>query len=134
MKATGSSTERTIWNYFCCKGFSPAGVAGLMGNLYAESGLNPINLQNTYEKRLGLTDAEYTAAVDSGSYSNFVRDSAGWIYLENPDYCTIQGVAARPAEPDPADVLAQEIAGKVKGSGLDPADVLNRVEKILGVA
>ena len=48
MKATGSSTERTIWNYFCCKGFSPAGVAGLMGNLYAESGLNPINLQNTY--------------------------------------------------------------------------------------
>lgn len=64
MKATGSSTERTIWNYFRCKGFSPAGVAGLMGNLYAESGLNPINLQNTYEKRLGLTDAEYTAAVD----------------------------------------------------------------------
>ena len=78
MKATGSSTERTIWNYFCCKGFSPAGVAGLMGNLYAESGLNPINLQNIYEKRLGLTDAEYTAAVDSGSYSNFVRDSAGY--------------------------------------------------------
>lgn len=59
---------------------------------------------------------------------------AGWIYLENPDYCTIQGVAAKPAEPDPADVLAQEIAGKVKSSGLDPADVLNRVEKILGVA
>lgn len=78
MKATGSSTERTIWNYFRCRGFSPAGVAGLMGNLYAESGLNPINLQNTYEKRLGLTDAEYTAAVDSGNYSNFVRDSAGY--------------------------------------------------------
>lgn len=78
MKATGSSTERTIWNYFRCKGFSPAGVAGLMGNLYAESGLNPQNLQNTYQKRLGFTDAEYTAAVDSGSYSNFVRDSAGY--------------------------------------------------------
>jgi hypothetical protein len=31
-------------------------------------------------------------------------------------------------------VLAQEIAGKVKGSGLNPEDVLNRVEKILGVA
>lgn len=57
---------------------SPAGVAGLMGNLYAESGLNPQNLQNTYEKRLGFTDAEYTAAVDSGKYSNFVRDSAGY--------------------------------------------------------
>ena len=78
MTATGSSTERTIWNYFRCKGFSPAGVAGLMGNPYAESGLNPQNLQNTYEKRLGFTDATYTAAVDSGSYSNFVRDSAGY--------------------------------------------------------
>ena len=63
-----------------------------------------------------------------------LKSGAGWIYLENPDYCTIQGVAAKPAEPDPADVLAQEIAGKVKGSGLDPEDVLNRVEKILGVA
>lgn len=49
-----------------------------MGNLFAESGLNPCNLQNTYEKKLGLTDVEYTAAVDSGSYSNFVRDSAGY--------------------------------------------------------
>ena len=63
-----------------------------------------------------------------------LKSGAGWIYLENPDYCTIQGVAAKPAEPDPADVLAQEIAGKVKGSGLDPADVLNRTMKILGVA
>lgn len=78
MKASMSSTERTIWNYFIVKGMSPAGVAGLMGNLYAESGLNPQNLQNTYQQRLGFTDATYTAAVDSGSYSNFVRDRAGY--------------------------------------------------------
>lgn len=49
-----------------------------MGNLYAESGLNPQNLQNTYEKKLGYTDAVYTAAVDSGKYQNFVHDSAGY--------------------------------------------------------
>jgi hypothetical protein len=78
VKVTGSSTEKTIWNYFIVKGMSPAGVAGLMGNLYAESGLNPQNLQNTYEKRLGFTDASYTAAVDSGAYANFVRDGAGY--------------------------------------------------------
>lgn len=78
MKATGSSTERTIWNFLIVKGLSPAGAAGLMGNLYAESGLDPQNLQNSYEKRLGFTNATYTAAVDSGSYSNFVRDSAGY--------------------------------------------------------
>ena len=63
-----------------------------------------------------------------------LKSGAGWIYLENPDYCTILGVAAKPPDPDPADVLAEEIAGKVKGSGLDPEDILNRVEKILGVA
>lgn len=25
-----------------------------------------------------MTDAEYTAAVDSGAYTNFVKDSAGY--------------------------------------------------------
>lgn len=49
-----------------------------MGNLFAESGLNPQNLQNTYEKKLGYTDATYTAAVDSGKYKNFIKDSAGY--------------------------------------------------------
>lgn len=49
-----------------------------MGNLYAESGLNPQNLQNSYEKKLGHTDASYTAAVDNGSYGNFARDGAGY--------------------------------------------------------
>ena len=62
-----------------------------------------------------------------------LKSGAGWIYLENPNYCTILGVASKPPDPDPADVLAEEIAGKVKGSGLDPEDILNRVEKILGV-
>lgn len=49
-----------------------------MGNLYAESAIRPNNLQNTYEKSLGLTDAQYTAAVDDGSYTNFVKDFAGY--------------------------------------------------------
>lgn len=31
-----------------------------------------------YEKKLGYTDGEYVAAVDSGKYTNFVRDSAGF--------------------------------------------------------
>ena len=57
---------------------NPYGVAGLMGNLYAESALSPINLQGTYEKKLGYTDASYTAAVDNGSYTNFVKDAAGY--------------------------------------------------------
>lgn len=70
--------DKAIWDYLRGKGLSACGAAGLMGNLYAESGLNPCNLQNTYNKSLGLTDEAYTAAVDDGSYTNFVRDSAGY--------------------------------------------------------
>ena len=54
------------------------GVFGLMGNLKAESNLQANNLQNTYSKKLGMTDEEYTKAVDDGSYTNFVKDSAGY--------------------------------------------------------
>lgn len=70
--------EATIWRFLKSQGMTDAGVAGLMGNLFAESGLNPKNLQNTYEKKLGYTDATYTIAVDNGTYTNFVRDSAGY--------------------------------------------------------
>lgn len=65
-------------NYLKSKGLSDYGVAGLMGNLYAESGLRPNNLQNTYEGKFGMADAEYTELVDKGRYTNFVRDSAGY--------------------------------------------------------
>lgn len=70
--------ESAIWTYLKGQGLTDAGVAGLMGNIYAESGLNPKNLQNTYEKKLGYTDQSYTDAVDNGTYTNFVKDSAGY--------------------------------------------------------
>lgn len=73
-----TSNEETIWNYLYGKLGSAYGTAGLMGNLYAESALKPTNLQNTYEKKLGYSDADYTAAVDNGSYDNFIKDSAGY--------------------------------------------------------
>jgi len=74
----GKTNDEKIWNYLISKGFSDCGAAGTMANTQSESGNNPQNLQNTYEKKLGFTDATYTAAVDSGSYDNFVRDSAGY--------------------------------------------------------
>lgn len=78
MALIGSSNQEKIWNYLYSKISNAYGVAGLMGNLYAESALNPQNLQNSYETKLGYTDATYTAAVDNGSYTNFVKDSAGY--------------------------------------------------------
>lgn len=77
--STGSeSDERRMWDYLLDKLGNEYGVAGLMGNIYAESGLRSNNLQNAYETKLGYTDAAYTAAVDNGAYTNFVHDSAGY--------------------------------------------------------
>lgn len=77
--STGTAAdEKTIWNYLMGKIGNAYGVAGLMGNLYAESALKSNNLQQTYEKSLGYNDTTYTAAVDNGSYDNFVKDAAGY--------------------------------------------------------
>ena len=70
--------EKTIWTRLINEGFTREGAAGLMGNLYAESMLNPQNLQNTFERKLGYSDATYTKAVDSTAYKNFVNDKAGY--------------------------------------------------------
>lgn len=72
------NTEEKIWSYLKAQGLTDAGVAGLMGNLYAESGLRPNNLQNSYEGKLGMADAEYTEMVDHGIYTNFGNDRAGY--------------------------------------------------------
>ena len=67
-----------IWNFLKSKGLNDYAVAGLMGNLWAESALRPNNLQNSCEKKLGMTDKGYTKAVDDGSYTNFIHDKAGY--------------------------------------------------------
>lgn len=70
--------SQTIWNHLIAAGLTPEGAAGLMGNLYAESALDPRNLQNSFEKKLNTTDAKYTSAVDDGSYTDFTHDGAGY--------------------------------------------------------
>ena len=74
----GTMTESDIFEFFKALGLSDYGVAGLMGNLQAESGLKSTNLQNSYEKTLGMDDLTYTAAVDSSAYGNFITDKAGY--------------------------------------------------------
>jgi hypothetical protein len=46
-----------------------------MGNMNAESAMMANNAQDGMTK---LTDAEYTAGVDNGTYTNFVRDAVGY--------------------------------------------------------
>lgn len=73
-----ANVAKTIWDFLKGKGLTECGIAGLMGNLKAESGLKPTNVQNSYEAKLGLNDDTYTAAVDNGSYTNFEKDAAGY--------------------------------------------------------
>ena len=76
--ATIVDDEEVIWNWLMYEINNPYGVAGLMGNLKAESNLRPNNMQNCYEAKLGFTDDTYTKAVDDGSYTNFIHDSVGY--------------------------------------------------------
>jgi hypothetical protein len=39
-----ANNEQIIWQYLKSQGLTNAGVAGLMGNLFAESALRPNNL------------------------------------------------------------------------------------------
>lgn len=73
-------TLEQIYNYFRGKGLTVAGTCGLLGNLYAESGIRSNNLQNSFEKVLHMNDVEYTNAVNNGSYNReqFCRDGAGY--------------------------------------------------------
>ena len=73
-----SDINKQIWEFLKSKGLTDYACAGVEGNLYCESGCRSNNLQNTYEKSLGMSDEEYTRKVDSGEYTNFVHDSAGY--------------------------------------------------------
>ena len=122
MALTGKNNEEKIWSYLKAQGMTDCGAAGLMGNLYAESGLIPTNLQNSYEKKLGYTDATYTEAVDSGAYSNFVKDSAGyglaqWTYWSRKqgllDYANAAGKSIGDLETQ-LGYLMKELSGSYK--------------------
>ena len=78
MSLIGKNIEEQIWNFFKNKGLNDYACAGIIGNAHAESGLRSNNLEDTYSRKLGMTDIEYTNNVDNGTYSNFIYDSAGY--------------------------------------------------------
>lgn len=60
MGLIGKANAEKIWNYPKAAGLSDCGEAGRMGNLKAESGLNPINLQKQLRKKLGYPNQSAT--------------------------------------------------------------------------
>ena len=69
---------KQVWDFLKAAGFNDYATAGIMGNIDAESGMRSNNLQDTYAREFGMSDAQYTAAVDNGEYTNFINDGAGY--------------------------------------------------------
>lgn len=69
-------SEQTIWKALAAKGLNDYAIAGVMGNMYYESGL----LSNNVENRSGIDDAFYTQAVNNGTIAKttFMYDSYGY--------------------------------------------------------
>lgn len=81
----GNSIEEKIWFALREAGISEIAAAAVMGNLYAEGVFKSNNLEDSYERVIGMSDEEYTSAVNSGEYKNFANDGygyglAGWTY------------------------------------------------------
>lgn len=73
-------SKKSIYDFLISQGLNKYGACGLIANIERESGCNPKNLQNTGNKKLNMTDEEYTEAVDSGKYTKtqFMADSQGY--------------------------------------------------------
>lgn len=59
-------TELEIYKKCLSLGMTPAGAAGCTANIIAESAGRPDNVEDTYNSRLGVSDAEYVRQVDAG--------------------------------------------------------------------
>ena len=75
-----SYTVKQIWDALRNKGYSKAGTAGIMGNMKAESNYRANNLQNSYSRKWGISDEEYSNMVSNGSYGKdkFIYDKGGY--------------------------------------------------------
>lgn len=117
-RSVSYADELRIWNFLLELTGNPYGAAGLMGNLYAESGLRSANLEDACESLLDYDDLAYTKAVDEGGYQAFTEDSAGyglaqWTYVTRKEklyaYATSQGTSIGDLEMQ-LNFLAQELS------------------------
>lgn len=117
------------WKFLMDKINNAYGVAGLMGNLQAESGLKPTNMQNSFEKKLGMNDDSYTMMVDSGMYKDFVTDKCGYGIAQWTYYTRKRGLLESKGNKSIGDIevqlnfLMKELSTSYKGvlSGLKSA-------------
>jgi hypothetical protein len=104
---SGSTNAEKIWNFFSGKGMSSGAIAGIMGNLQQESGLNP-NAQNPNgafgiaQWMGGRKTGLQKYAQSNGLEANSLEAQLGWLWEElqngqNGNVKDMQGMNARQA-------------------------------------
>ena len=88
-----SSYEDYVWAVMYNFIGNEYGTAGLMGNLYAESGMIPYRLQGDFTSGYSRSIA-YTNSVNNGTYtqSQFINDSKGYGLAQWTYYSRKQGL------------------------------------------
>lgn len=86
-KAEKIETAAKIWDLLIEKGYSEAQAAAVLGNIETEDGWSVNRMEDKYQKRLGLSDEEYTNAINLGEYSieQFKKDGVGYGLLQWTD-------------------------------------------------
>ena len=92
---------QAVWSFFRNRGYSEAATAGIMGNLHAESGMDPTRLQNghhyaagiaqweRYDKQSGRWKNLYDYAASRGKDWTDLETQLEWIDLECQDSRTV---------------------------------------------
>ncbi len=84
MRSYNEANAEKIIAFWKSKGLSDYAVSGWLSNWCIESGFIPNNAQNSYMSKYGLTDEEYTARVDAGTWAtpdtnlDFGHDKIGY--------------------------------------------------------
>lgn len=104
--------NRKVWDMLLSDIKNEYGVAGIMGNLQAESCIRSNNLQNTGNTALGLTDEEYTLQIDTGNRN----------FIDNRGYGIAQWTSGN---------RKQRLLNYCKNKGVSVSDLIAQVEYLL---
>ena len=75
-----TENEKIVWNTLKTQGFTKACLAGILGNIKADSNVRSVYYEDRYKKMIGYTDQEYVDKINSGEYTEnqFIKDRAGF--------------------------------------------------------
>lgn len=72
-------TARNLISMLNGLGFDAEAICGILANWYHESSLKSNNLQNSYNTKLGMSDEQFTKAVETGEF-DFYNSQLGFGY------------------------------------------------------